>query len=78
MDEKLFEEMKGKSREERTAFFREYMASKEPLSSDELEAVNGGAGFTPGTNPTSTVPWQGSYWSSWGFVCESERCRIRC
>lgn len=64
MDKSLIEAMKGKSREERKDFFVSHKA--ELLSPADLKSVNGGAT----TNPNSEVPFNGNWWSSWGFVCE--------
>ncbi len=75
IDEELLESMKGKSREERTAFF---LAHKTELLDDEMLKVNGGAagGYT---NPNSDVPdANGNYWTSWGFICKGTDFEISC
>lgn len=67
MNKSLIEEMKGKSREERADYFMSH--KEELLSSADLKSVNGGAT----TNPKSEVPFDGNYWTSWGFVCKGDR-----
>ena len=67
MDQKLIESLKGKSREERAAFFKEHRM--ELLSPDDLKIVNGGTG----ENPNSSVPYDGNWYTSFGFVCEGRR-----
>ena len=66
MDKSLIEAIKGKSREERAAFFQTHKA--ELLSETQLKSVNGGAT----TNPDSEVPFNGDWYSSWGFVCDGD------
>ena len=69
MDQQLIDSLKGKSREERAAFFKEHR--NELLSPNDLKAVNGGAG----ENPNSSVPYDGNWYSSFGFVCAGrQRC----
>ena len=72
MDKNIFEEMKGKTREERQAM----LANKEDIALclDELSAVNGGyaVGWDhPETmNPNSTeCPYLGNWISSFGYIC---------
>ena len=67
MDQALIEAMKGKSREEREEYFKAHKS--ELLSAADLKAVNGGGT----TNPKSEVPYDGNYWTSWGFVCRGDR-----
>ena len=64
MDKSLIEAIRGKSREERTTFFLSHKANL--LAESELKSVNGGAT----TNPQSSVPYKGNYYTSWGFVCD--------
>ena len=63
MDQSLIEAMKGKSKEERAEYFKSHKA--ELISASGLKSVNGGAT----TNPNSEVPFDGNYWTSWGFAC---------
>ena len=75
MDQALLESIKGKSREERKAFF---LAHKEELLDNDLLNVNGGAagGYT---NPNSDVPdANGNYWTSWGFICKGGGWDVNC
>ena len=68
--EEMAATMKGKSREERTAYFNSHKAE---LGLNQLSAVNGGAGSSLG-NPGSSVPdRRGNYWTSMGFVCEGRQ-----
>ena len=72
IDKELLESLRGKSREERLAYFNEH---KSELLDKDLSAVNGGkAGMSPDMqNPDSDVPDPGgAYYSSWWFVCEGE------
>ena len=66
MDQALIESMKGKSREERADYFKNHKS--ELLSVDDLKSVNGGGT----TNPRSEVPFDGNWWTSWGFACKGE------
>ncbi|MBQ9159308.1 MAG: hypothetical protein IJ136_08285 [Erysipelotrichaceae bacterium] len=66
MDKSLLEQLKGMSREERTAYFNEH---KSELMEESLSCVNGGAGASNNENPNSEVPYKGNYYTSWGFVC---------
>lgn len=64
---KTMEELKGMSREERMAYFRQ---SKSALENSALESVNGGKGDTTNNNPNSSgVDDKGNYYSSWGYSC---------
>lgn len=73
MDNKLIESLKGKSREERAAFFDK---NKTELMDNALEMVNGGTyNPSPGENPKSECPYLLSWFTSPGFVCEG---RILC
>ena len=68
MDGIILEALKGKSREERKAYFEEH---KTELLDAALEKVNGGAAYAqPGENPDSDCPYAGSWASSFGFVCD--------
>lgn len=76
MDQALLESIKGKSREERKAFF---LAHKEELLDSELLKVNGGTEEGGYTNPNSDVPdANGNYWTSWGFICKGTDFEISC
>lgn len=75
IDKELLESVKGKSREERKAFF---LAHKAELLDDELLKVNGGA-TGEYTNPNSEVPDEnGNWWTSWGFICKGKYGDISC
>ena len=68
MNKRLFEEMKGKSREERAAIIEKDGLN---LSTEDLNAVNGGVAEVE--NPNSDIcPYKGNWISSWGYVCEGE------
>ncbi len=69
MDTKFIESLKGKSREERLALFKN---GKEKFAESLLEEVNGGGAAVH--NPNSdfsphTLAWP----SSFGFICNDER-----
>ena len=69
------EALKGKSREERIAFFNSH--SKEELfglTENELANVNGGSGDEGLENPDSDGIYNGNYYTSWGYVCGYSRC----
>ncbi len=65
MDAKLLESIKGKSREERVAFFN---AHKDELCLNDLSAVSGG------DNENSSCPYHGVYYTSLGYVCGISHC----
>ena len=67
MNQEHFESLKGMSKEERAEYFRAHKS--ELLSADALKSVNGGAT----TNPNSEVPFDGNWYSSFGFVCQGNR-----
>ena len=73
MDKKLLESLKKMSREERTEYFSSHKT--EILSESSLEAVNGGAGSSVKNPNTAEVPFEGNYYTSWGFTCNGiEQC----
>ena len=71
MDKALLDEIKTKSREERAEFFKEH---KSELFDEFLNRVNGGIlAEASGENPDSEVPYCGSWYSSYGYVCDGDR-----
>ncbi len=76
MDQALLESIKGKSREERKAFF---LAHKEELLDNDLLNVNGGEAEGWYKNPDSDVPdYYGRWWTSWGFICKGGGWDVNC
>ena len=73
MDSKTIEMLKGMSREEKKAYFEKNM--KSVLKASELENVNGGTGGDV-ENPNSEImaPQYGPWYSSFGYVCDGEKC----
>jgi ribosomal protein L29 len=72
MDEKIREQLKDMSREERASYFAE---NKTDILGERLETVNGGlaAAAEEKENPNSSeVPYKGNWYSSFGFVCDGE------
>ena len=72
MEKELLESLKGKSREERMAYFNEH---KSELLDDSLEFVSGGHDEMPEEyrNPNSDVPdYFGNWMSSWNFICRGQ------
>ncbi len=63
MDQQMMESLKGKSREERAEYFKSHKSQL--ISVEDLKTVSGGAT----SNPDSSVPWKGNYYTSWGFAC---------
>ncbi len=74
MDKNLIESIKGKSREERIDFFNSNKDEILSLSADDLANVSGGERV----NPKSSGIWNGNYYTSWGYVCETDRSSIHC
>lgn len=69
MDKQLIEVLRGKSREERTAFFESHKS--EILSDIALNAANGSV--VKFSNPNSSaVDYLGFYFSSYGYICQGE------
>ena len=64
MDLNMIASLKGKSREERTEFFKSHKPELPSMS--DLKEVSGGKT----SNPNSSVPWKGNYYTSWGFACK--------
>ena len=72
MANKTLEELRGLSREERMEYFK---AHRRELKDEGLEAVNGGAASVMlGENPNSDCPYNGCYFTSFGWVCDDEFC----
>lgn len=69
MDQKVIDEVKGLSREERSAFFNEHKAE---LFEDALASVNGGILRSTPENPDSECPYKGNWYTSFGYVCKGE------
>lgn len=70
MDKTLLDEIKAKSREERAEFFKEH---KSELFDELLNRINAGFETTgKGENPDSEVPYCGSWYSSYGYVCDGD------
>ena len=66
------EELKGKSREERMAYFNSH---KSELLDSALEEVNGGAAASARfENPNSSCPYKGRWYTSMGWVCGNTHC----
>ena len=74
MDKNLIESIKGKSREERIDFFNSNKDEILSLSADDLANVSGGERV----NPNSSGIWNGNYYTSLGYVCETDRSSIHC
>lgn len=71
MDNSILESLKGKSREERLAFFNANKENNFGLSEEELAAVSGGGTPSEDANPDSWgIDNNGNYYSSWGYVCK--------
>ena len=71
MDKSFFEELKGKTREERAEMLKN---NKDvALCLDELGAVNGGNNERANMNPNSSeCPYLGNWVSSFGYICRGE------
>jgi len=74
MDQNTIESLKGKSREERLEYLKNIKNETMHLSEHDLESINGGEGI----NPNSSGFYNGNYFTSWGYICESERGSIHC
>ncbi|MBR2760009.1 MAG: hypothetical protein IKD66_02460 [Solobacterium sp.] len=72
MANKIMEQLKGMSKEERIPFFK---AHKSELAETVLHSVNGGTGNDAEliANPNSEeCPFEGNWISSDGYVCNGE------
>ncbi len=73
MDDRIRNELKDMSREERASYFEE---NKADILDGRLESVNGGLAAVAAEqkeNPNSSeVPYNGNWYSSFGFVCDGE------
>ena len=72
MEKELLESLKGKSREERMAYFNEH---KSELLDDSLEFVSGGKDKNPNTESRGDNDGNGNYYTSWGWTCQGV---VRC
>ena len=70
MNQKLVENLKGMSREERMAFFTEHKSDFISLS--DVSSVNGGAGAEVENPNSEECPYEGNWISSDGYVCNGE------
>lgn len=69
MNNKIVDELKGMSREERAEYFRQH---KSELLDSDLQNVSGGRNAEPGENMASEVPYDGNWYTSRGFICEGQ------
>ncbi len=75
MDKELLESLKGKSREERLAYFNEH---KSEFLDSTLESVSGGYDLkdrNPNTESRGDNDGNGNYYTSWGWTCQGV---VRC
>ena len=72
MEKALLESLKGKSREERMAYFNEH---KSELLDETLEFVSGGKDKNPNTESRGDDDGNGNYYTSCGWTCQGE---VRC
>ena len=66
MEQKMLDELRNKSREERLEYFK---ANKSALMEAALESISGGAAAKGNENPHSSCPYKGNWYTSWGWVC---------
>ncbi len=74
MEKELLESLKGKSREERMAYFNEH---KSELLDDALESVSGGYNAkdkNPNTESRGDDDGNGNYYTSMGWMCRGQVC----
>lgn len=74
MDKALLESLRGKSREERLAYFNEH---KSDLLDSTLESVSGGYDpkeKNPNTESRGDDDGNGNYYTSMGWMCRGQVC----